>query len=320
MRHALARRPARWALRVTLAAGAAALLARAFAGVDWDATWRVLVSAGPAAPLALVPFGVALLLDTSGVLLVARSAGMPLAGGAALAVRVVGEALHFSAPGGVVASEAAVVALYTKTCGLETREAMCVVARRKQLVMRAHAAYLALGASVGAGALAVLARSASPRAHLAWLVLASAAIPLTLSIAVGFGMKRAKALGATFARFAGGHLGALATLSFLAAWLVESVETAIVLRIAGIPMPMTSVLAVEAALSLARSAVAFLPGGLGVQDLGYAAALGALGVPHDRVAAFVLLKRAKELAWIGIGFAVSALVTRSSRAARRAVT
>jgi hypothetical protein len=53
--------------------------------------------------------------------------------------------LHFGAPGGVVASEAASIALYAKRCGLETHEATVIAARRKQLVMRAHAAYLALG-------------------------------------------------------------------------------------------------------------------------------------------------------------------------------
>ncbi len=67
---------------------------------------------------------------------------------------------------------------------------------------------------------------------------------------------------------------------------------------------MGAVVAVESGLSLARSAVAFMPGGLGVQDMGYATALAALGTTHETAAAFVILKRAKEIVWIAIGFAV----------------
>jgi hypothetical protein len=42
-----------------------------------------------------------------------------------------------------------------------------------------------------------------------------------------------------------------------------------------------------------------------VQDAGYAAFLGALGVPQPLAtgAAFVLLKRAKEVLWATIGYA-----------------
>lgn len=304
----------RIALQVVLAVAGALLLARVFAGADWAGTCRVLSSAGPAVALALVPFGVALLLDTSAVIGVARAAELDVRAGAALGVRVVSEALHFGAPGGVVASEAAAVALFARI-GLTTHEATAVVARRKQLVMRAHGAYLAIGAGLGAGALATIGKALGGRAPLPWLVLASAVVPVAMSIALGFAMRRQAAFART-KRVP--HLTALSTFVFLAAWLVESAETAVILRLAGIPLPMASVLAVETAISLARSAVAFVPGGLGVQDLGYATALAALGVPRDHAAAFVLLKRGKELAWIALGFAVSALVaSRRKRVAQK---
>ena len=53
-----------------------------------------------------------------------------------------------------------------------------------------------------------------------------------------------------------------------------------------------------------------------MQDLGYVAALGALGVP-DAVtagAAFVVMKRAKELAWALVGYA--SLLAPGARAER----
>jgi uncharacterized membrane protein YbhN (UPF0104 family) len=50
----------------------------------------------------------------------------------------------------------------------------------------------------------------------------------------------------------------------------------------------------------------FSPGGLGVQDLGYMAFLSALGIPEAPAvsAAFVVLKRSKEILWIGVGYAL----------------
>jgi uncharacterized membrane protein YbhN (UPF0104 family) len=52
--------------------------------------------------------------------------------------------------------------------------------------------------------------------------------------------------------------------------------------------------------------VFFVPAGLGVQDLGYVAFLHASGVPEAAAlgAAFVVLKRAKELAWVAAGWTI----------------
>jgi uncharacterized membrane protein YbhN (UPF0104 family) len=104
----------------------------------------------------------------------------------------------------------------------------------------------------------------------------------------------------------------------LASWSTETIETWVLLRLVDVHLPLATVLAFEASVSLLRSLAAFSPGGLGVQDVGYVAALGALGVP-DAVtagAAFVVLKRAKELAWALVGYA--SLLSPDARAAPRA--
>jgi uncharacterized membrane protein YbhN (UPF0104 family) len=61
----------------------------------------------------------------------------------------------------------------------------------------------------------------------------------------------------------------------------------------------------QSALSLVRSAVFVVPAGVGVEDAGYALLLKALGVADDvsMVLAFVMLKRVKELCWVGVGYA-----------------
>jgi len=57
-------------------------------------------------------------------------------------------------------------------------------------------------------------------------------------------------------------------------------------------------------VTLLRSIAFMVPAGLGVQDAGYVAFLAAFGVPEAATVgvAFVLIKRAKELFWIAMGF------------------
>ena len=61
---------------------------------------------------------------------------------------------------------------------------------------------------------------------------------------------------------------------------------------------------VHGALTLLRGLAFFTPSGLGIQDLGYLAFLKGLGVRHalDVGAAFVVVKRSKEIFWIIIGY------------------
>lgn len=72
---------------------------------------------------------------------------------------------------------------------------------------------------------------------------------------------------------------------------------------------------IEAGLSLVRSLAFFAPGGLGLVDAGYLALVTALS-PGDAgatAAAFVLVKRAKELTWIGVGAVLGVVLTRGRR-------
>jgi hypothetical protein len=53
-----------------------------------------------------------------------------------------------------------------------------------------------------------------------------------------------------------------------------------------------------------RGLAFFVPAGLGIQDIGYLAFLRGFGVPHAVTvgAAFVFVKRSKEIFWILIGY------------------
>jgi uncharacterized membrane protein YbhN (UPF0104 family) len=74
----------------------------------------------------------------------------------------------------------------------------------------------------------------------------------------------------------------------------------------GAPIDFGTALAIEMALSLLRMIVVVVPGGLGIQDAGYALFLQALGAPAaiEQGAAFALLKRAKELVYAAAGYAL----------------
>jgi len=100
--------------------------------------------------------------------------------------------------------------------------------------------------------------------------------------------------------------------AFLACWLVEAIDTAIVLRVLGVSLDFAFAMAAEGAISMLRSIGNVMPAGLGVQDAGYATLLPAMGVAPDAAAAFVLVKRGKELLWIAAGYALLAAIRRPS--------
>jgi uncharacterized protein (TIRG00374 family) len=93
----------------------------------------------------------------------------------------------------------------------------------------------------------------------------------------------------------------------LAGWIAESIETFVMLQLLGVPLGFRSVLTFESVVSILRSLAFFVPGSLGIQDFSYMAFLRAYGIDNatNVGAAFVVLKRAKEACWIGIGFAAA---------------
>jgi hypothetical protein len=255
-----------------------------------------------------------------------------------LPVRLASEALHLSMPAGVVAADAATAALLESRCDVRVRDGIVAALARRWLVMRAHAAYIVVGALVGFSTLAGLSRDLFGRTELPWLVLASALVPLALSAAVAAGLlgqstfarlhtalarlpsrrltrwlqsrrHEATATDEQVARLRGSRSAiATATLAFLGSWCFEALESALILRLlgAGAAVDLRAVFAIEAGQSLVRSAAVIAPSGLGVVDLGYGAVLPLLGADAGVAPAFVFLKRAKEVLWVLAGYAVLA--------------
>ncbi len=94
--------------------------------------------------------------------------------------------------------------------------------------------------------------------------------------------------------------------TYIVAWFMLALESYIILQLLGMQISFFQVLAIDASLTILRSLFFFIPSGLGVQDLGYLAFFQALGLADAQIggAAFVLLRRFKEVLWYAVGYIV----------------
>lgn len=333
------RHSGRWRVGLALlgCAVGVGLLASLFSRADAAATWTAASSSGPLVLIALVPFAFGLTADAWGMVVLLRALGHRVTLAQMLPVRLASEALHISMPAGFVAAETATAAMLHTRHGVPIRDGIVATLARKWLVMRAHAIYIVGGGLAGSGALLVLSRGLLGGTALPWMVIGSALVPLSLSAGVAAGLLGRSTftrLYEVLGRLPSSRLRAWlertrhdalatdaqatrlraergatwhATLSFLATWCFESLESALLLHLVGVNIDLGAVFAIEAGLSLVRSAAVIAPSGLGVVDLGYATVLPMLGADAGGTPAFVLLKRAKEAAWVLIGYASLAL-------------
>jgi uncharacterized membrane protein YbhN (UPF0104 family) len=327
-----------------LAKGAAALLAvgilfHALAGADFARVLMLVGHAGGWVVLALVPHVFAVAFDvTAWRVLIGEIAKPPIA--ALVRVRLRCDAFGATLPGGPLIAESMAPMWLSRWMSVDT--GVATVAGRKCFVGFAEGLYLLASFAVGFSILGARAEA------LPWVVLGLGLGMMVLfggtSLALASGSiaarihallaslpipplrawidDRARSFRSTDERF-----GALfrssprrlvaACLLFVGCWSVEAVETWILLQLLGAHLPLGTVFAFEASVSLLRSIGCFAPGGLGVQDLGYVAAFGAVGVPDvvNVGAAFVVLKRTKEVVWSLIGYSTFFSPARSVRPA-----
>jgi glycosyltransferase 2 family protein len=329
-------------LQWAVCALSALLLLRTLGGTDLAHTGQLLAACGPWVLLGIVPFALAQALDTEAWRLVLARVAPKVRLRELYPVRVALEAMTVSMPAGVVVAESVAPGLLERTLGVPPYATVAAAGARRWLTMRAHSVYVALGAAAG---FIVLRENPGTLGSLRYgplVVLGSALLPLGASLAVSLTLasgSRATGLCAVLSRvpvpalrswllrrraaFAATDAGfaALArderslhapTLLLVAAWLLESVEAFVLLRMAGAHLSLVTVLSFEAGLSVLRSVWFFAPAGLGALDLGYLAVLQALGVADATAvgAAFLVLKRGRELLWVAVGYTWMAMGAR----------
>jgi uncharacterized membrane protein YbhN (UPF0104 family) len=327
---------------------AVGLLGLTFRDLDVAAVSRVLSRFGPASMLiVLVPMGAALTLESFGWAWAFWRAGhdVPLWG--LWRARVASEALALTLPAGMLFCESTKPFLLARHCGLPTEVSLAGMAMRKYLLLASQSAYIAGFALLGAPFLERASVVLIGRSGLSLGLLGLGCVVFVAALASGLSLRDghiAERLRGVLAclpfealrqrlersqrrfsdtdgelrKFFPGSLLAASrpALCFFVGWLLEAAETYLILRLLGVALPFEAVGALEVTLSFLRHVTFILPAGLGVQDLGYVAFLRALGAsdPLTVGAAFVLVKRSKEIAWALVGYSLLAWDLRASAA------
>ncbi|MBZ4416200.1 lysylphosphatidylglycerol synthase transmembrane domain-containing protein [Myxococcus sp. RHSTA-1-4] len=327
-----------YALGLAVAAGC---LYPTFRDADLGRAWAEVARLGPVVLLAFVPYGVSLALDGHAWSRLLAAMGRRAEAWKLFCLRAGAESLALSLPAGALLAETMKPVLLRSRCGVPLSEGVSVIAVRKVLILLGHGLYLAVGLALGASFLSRSSARAPGGGVLPWAV-AGVAVVLAC-VALGSGWVMAGGLAGRLGRWllrlphaavrgwverrrvdldrADGALGRVLVpgrlvapaLLYLGMWLAESVEAYLLLRLLGFDVTFGDAVALEAVMSVLRALVFFIPAGLGVQDAGYAAFLAGPGGPDalHAVAAFVLLKRARELCWMGVGYVLLVLQARA---------
>jgi uncharacterized membrane protein YbhN (UPF0104 family) len=272
-----------------------------------------------------------------------------------LRVRLATEALAQSLPLGVAFAESIKPALLARHAGLSVDQSVAGMAARKVLLLLSQSIYVVALATLGFAGLEAVSRPVLGMPHLGLLTLGLGLVLGAAGLLAVLLLRRSRLAAATLrmltrlphARLArwlrerersflatDGRLAEFfsadprrllpSLAAFTAAWLIEAVETWLILFVLGVPVSFATAGGLEVVLSLVRNIVFVVPAGLGLQDLGYVAGFTGFGLPEAASlgAAFVVLKRGKELFWIGVGYALlggdlSALLRRPAARGRR---
>lgn len=319
-------------MAVSLAA--LAVLALAFRHADL-ARIRALLGASPWLLATPVFYLVVLGCDALGWRRLVMGAGRPPSWRGLLRVRTAAEGLGLSLPSGGVVAEGVAVYLLRTACGVPGGLAVASLAARRFFIFFSFGLALAASAVAGHSLLTAISPRVIGRGGLGWVVPVGAAVVLLAAFGLRaallggdlagriFGMLHSVPIAAvrrwaerqadTFSEVdtqvaaaltgrRGGPL--LTTVCYLGIWLAEAGETWYILHLLGAGLSFRTVFSFEAPLTLIRGLAFFTPSGLGIQDLGYLYILKGLRV-HQAVnvaAAFLVVKRAKEIFWIIIGY------------------
>jgi uncharacterized membrane protein YbhN (UPF0104 family) len=323
--------------RILAVSLSAALFARVLWMADLSSVAELLARLGPLALLAVVPYAVAVVIDTAAWSAILKGLEARVSTWRLLGIRLSTEAVLLSFPGGALIAEGLKPWFLSRRFGVGIPESTASLAVKKALQVGTQGLYLLAGAAVAGPWLALFSRELGQKPWIqpalagvgALLCLVSAGMTATLlsgSVAQRVWSALRGIPSAAIRRWVvarerafldtdqhvrlvlrshsrGLVVGAAWTLL---GWFVDAAETWFLLLLLGVRLPYSAVLAFEPVVALARHLVFFIPAGLGVQDAGYMLFLQGFGIPDatNRAAAFVLLRRAKEIFWIVTGWLI----------------
>jgi glycosyltransferase 2 family protein len=327
-------RPGAIAARVVMVAVAGVVIFVLFRRVDWISTKVYLGRLGVRAPLVLLPTLLVLLCDSFGWRRTFEHPGrLPLA--SLLRVRIATEAVAGSLPAGVAVAEPLRAIILERRFGLPITEGAANVVVSKLAMAISQGVFLVCGMSLAGSSGGILTSLRERRPGVGTLgVLAAVGFLVVMGGALLI-LVRGRILSRTLVgmRSLGGgrwHAPlarlesplakldhgfamlarvpkrqiAIALGAYFVGWLCVAFETWLILHLFAANVSFGATVSIEALVSVVRIGFFFLPGSLGAQEASYYGLLEVCGVPHAAAiaAAFVIAKRAKELAWIALGY------------------
>jgi uncharacterized membrane protein YbhN (UPF0104 family) len=305
-------------------------------GLDIEAAIRLLGSLGPLAALVLLPQAAGALCHAGAW----RAVLAPLGGGATTAalyrLYVSAEAARMVAPAGPAVAESLAAVTLVRRHETPWGAAVGSLALKKAWVLGTHGVWMIGLLTVATDELTSL-RAWVPPGVEPWWVASFMTIALLLTGLVTLLLLSSRRVATQVTglltrspirtirawaeerrqRGAGAlriplrsHLTTATLLS--AQWATEVLETWLVLRLLGAPASLPLALLLELGGAMVRSLAFMVPGGLGVQDASHVAMLSAIGVPGGTEigAAFVVLKRLKDVVYVALGLTLLALAGR----------
>jgi uncharacterized membrane protein YbhN (UPF0104 family) len=279
--------------------------------------------------LVLVPTGLAMAVDAEGWRLILGALGHRVGWWALLRARLAVESIVLAMPGGPVAGEAVKVGMLSWRAGIPPAAGTASLAITKACLWGSESVYLLIASA----AVAFGSFSQAP-GRVLLLTVGGAVLVATLS-AAAFALLRGGSAASQIGRLlervpidrfrswiearrsslatldesarsfflAPRHVRVRALATFTIEWLVEGLETLLILRCIGVAIGVGDAIALDGVTSLLRAMAFFVPAGLGVQDVTQLLLLRQLGVPDATATAgaLIFIKRTKEVFWVFTG-------------------
>jgi uncharacterized membrane protein YbhN (UPF0104 family) len=305
-----------------------------FSTLDFSHVRRLLIGIGAAGVLIMLPYAGVISLDAAGWRGCMTPSRSRLSLRGLSMIRLSTDAVMNTVPAGVAIAETLRPLLLQKHFGLRTGEAVAstMLAKINMAVTQMIFVILAVllltlqeGSRAGLGLvgttrgqalvislsvaflLLLLLPYAGVRLQGITTLLSSLRLP-PLSRLLGRIHGAVREIDNEIARFVRGSRTQLASVLgiFLLSWLMTAAETWLIFYLLGQELTLAQAAILEGLLSAIKLVFFFIPSGLGAQELGIPAILGVFGVPEVAVmaAAFIILRRGKELAWTTTGLAL----------------
>lgn len=304
----------------------ALILGLAFLGwylskTDLNAVWSSLSKLGWLAPLALVPYFVVYILDCLGWRFTfAKALHVPF--WTLFRVRWTGEAMNNIVPSAYVGGEALKIYLLKKhgvTGNAATSSAVVsktaqTVAQVLYIVVASLAFMHVAGDNPGlkAGMMVVMMCGVLVVAGLIWIQrrgIFSTVLSITNLLKLKLAIvekyrEKIREVDKTITGFYREHRPRFykSTTFYFVGWLADTLEIYLVAHLLGMPITLPQAIAVEAFTSVAKMLGMWVPGSIGVQESGIIMLGKLAGLPETLCIAYALLRRAREVIFVLIGW------------------